>query len=183
MKRALLVIALTAVCMLSVTLAFAWPVDDSYAPSLQGPCDRCLAGVNPALSQSYWVVGATSVYRHPEMPCARVRINGRETRLGDVMARVKGELMVPITAASEFGMVATRSALNGREMTIANAKATVVMNLGSRTVLINKQPVTLAAGPAWHNGKVYMPFAAVGKKLGWTFKRNPVTATLDVTTG
>jgi hypothetical protein len=182
MKRTVLVLGLIAVCLASASLALAWPVDDTYAPYLQGPCAACIPGVSPALSQSFWVVGATALYRHPEMPCARVRINGRDTRLGNVMARVKGELMVPVTAADEFGLVATRSALNGCEMTVANADVTVVMTLGSRTVLINKKPVTLAVGPAWYNGKVYMPFAAVGKRLGWTFKRNPATGILDVTT-
>lgn len=182
MRHAVRVLCIAAMGLVPVALAMAWPVDDTYAPYGPPACDRCVPGISPALSSSYWVVGATALCQHPERPCAKVRVNGRLTNLGSVLMRVNGEPMVPITGAGEFGMLASRSVLDGREMTITNGAQTVTMFLGSRTAVINEKRVTLPVGLQWQRGKVYMPIGAIVKKLGWTFVCSPAAGTVDITT-
>jgi hypothetical protein len=185
MARTPICICLAVVFALSAVAAFAqFPIskEQGYA-GYQAPDDsRAVSGIKPAMTVGQWLLDPRTLDRAPQRPWLKVKVDGRMTPLGPETWTLGGALMMPVTAAYEFGLTATCSPLNMNLMTLSGGKAPIVMMVGSKSADVGEKTVTLEAAPRWHNGKVYMPVESIGGALGWTFEMEKMTGTLSINT-
>lgn len=184
MGRTVIAVEIMAVLLGAMVGAVASPLseDTSYAAYRKGPCDRCVPGVKPALSSTYWLETATQWERYPSRPWLTIRVNGRDTDLGKVAWVLDRELMLPVMSAQQFGLTATRSSLNHQLLTLSGGRYLVKLRIDSRRAEVGYRLVMLPVCPKWHNGKVYMPLESIGKLLNWEFSFNKLTGVLSITT-
>ncbi len=183
-RRAITTGLIVGFSLLSIAAFAQFPINEEqgYAGYRAQPCDRCVPGVKPALSTGYWLLVPGQQERYPQMPWYKIAVNGRDTDLGPLAVRMKGQLMVPVTAAEYFGLGATRSALNSRLMTLAGGPKVLKIMLGSSLADYGEETVKLPVAPCWYDGRVYMPIEAIGYLMGWKFQYKASEGRLNVTT-
>jgi Flp pilus assembly protein TadD len=171
--------------LLSLPLtSFALPSlnDTSYSAYCKGPCDTCVTGERAAKSVTMWVTSPTVTERWPQNPWLTVRVNGRDTALGKEAVVLDGQLMLPVMAAEEFGLTATRSGLNHRFLQLSGGRYPVKLTIGTRQAEVGYALRSLPVAPKWHNGKVYMPFETIAGYLDWTLTFDGPSGVLAVQT-
>ena len=179
---ALALLGVVAVCSAADLSVGPYSYDPSYGAFPQPGCDACLPGVTPSLSQSFAVVAPPTIEAHPDLPWLKVRVNGRMTPLGGTVGVAKGQYMVPVTAAVEFGLVPTRDANNHRAITLTGGDKRVVITIGSRDLKLGPVTYQLPVAPLWMKGKAYMPVLSIGKLLGWRLEVDDKAGVLSIAT-
>jgi hypothetical protein len=185
MSRTPICISLVVVFALAAAAAFAqFPISEEqgYAGYRAPDDSRAVPGVKPAMTVGLWLMDPRTLDRAPQRPWLKVKVNGRMTPLGAETWTLGGVVMVPVTAAYEFGLSASRSPLNMNLMTLSGGRDPIVLMVGSNQADVGAKTVRLAAAPCWHNGKVYMPIESIGGILGWTFEMEKLTGTLSINT-
>ncbi len=171
--------------LLSLPLtSFALPSlnDTSYSAYCKGPCDTCVTGERAAQSVTMWVTSPTVTERWPQNPWLTVRVNGRDTALGKDAVVLDGQFMLPVMAAEEFGLTATRSGLHHRFLQLSGGRYPVKLTIGTRQAEVGYALRSLPVAPKWHNGKVYMPFETIAGYLDWTLTFDGPSGVLAVQT-
>lgn len=185
MSRTPICIGLMVVFALAAAAAYAqFPISEEqgYAGYRAPEDGRAIPGIKPAMTVGLWLMDPRTLERAPQRSWLKVKVNGRLTPLGPETWTLGGVVMMPLTAAYEFGLTATRSPLNMNLMTLSGGREPIVLMVGSRQADVGTRTVTLDAAPCWHNGKVYMPVESIGGILGWTFEMEKTTGTLSITT-
>ena len=185
MSRTCICIGLALLLTLTATAAFAqFPLTEDWGYAGYRPPEdsRAVRGVKPAMTVGLFLIQPRAAERAPQRPWLKVMVDGRRTSLGPETWVLNGALMMPVTAAYEFGLDAWRSPVNMNVMTLSGGGQTVTLVVGSRQAKVGGGTVLLDAAPCWHNGKVYMPVESIGAALGWTFAMDKSTGTLSIRT-